>query len=282
MKFKTNDGLDLYFDIGGKGIPCIFLHGGPGYWSKSFHHYSKVLLEKKLNMIYLDQRGCGRSGHSLRKDYSLNKLVNDIEELRVFLGINEWIVMAHSFGGILAVNYANQYPEQTKGLILSNVTLNIYDSFAHQMKKGSEILRTEIKELSAKSISTFIEDYFSVVGKLMEINQYFNFQYVDVANKRAIDIIDEIGLNSDPDFQGFIFSSEEFFQDFTTLTNQISSPTLVIAGAYDDAVGPSHHKLFGFKNSTEVMLASAHHPYIENQSEYKNTIMNFIDSKFSK
>ncbi|AIF45285.1 alpha/beta fold hydrolase [Virgibacillus sp. SK37] len=282
MKFKTNDGLDLYFDIGGKGIPCIYLHGGPGYWSKSFQHYSKILLEDKLNMIYLDQRGCGRSEHSVRKNYSLNKLVNDIEELRVFLGINEWIVMAHSFGGILAVSYANQYPERTKGLILSNVTLNMYDSFDHQMKKGSKILRTKIKELSTKSISTFIEDYFSIVGKLMEVNEYFKFQYVDLANKRETDILDGGGLNSDPGFQEHIFSSEEFFQDFTTLTNKITSPTLVIAGAYDDAVGPSHHKLFEFKNSTEVMLASAHHPYIENQSEFKNSIMNFVDNKFSK
>lgn len=52
-------------------------------------------------MVYLDHRGCGRSELSPSQNYSLDRLLNDIEELRIFLGINEWYVMGHSFGGIL-------------------------------------------------------------------------------------------------------------------------------------------------------------------------------------
>lgn len=68
MKLKTSDGLALYYDISGKGDPCLFLHGGPGYWSKSFQHYARDLLEENLQMIYLDQRGCGRSEQSPIQD----------------------------------------------------------------------------------------------------------------------------------------------------------------------------------------------------------------------
>ena len=145
MKVITSDGLELFYGITGKGVPCIFLHGGPGYWSKSFQHYSHELFDEKLEMVYLDQRGCGRSEHSATQDYSLDRLIDDVEELRAYLGISEWLVMGHSFGGILAVSYAHRFPERTKGIILSNATLNLFSSFSHQINKGSDILGVTMK-----------------------------------------------------------------------------------------------------------------------------------------
>ena len=112
MEFKTSDGIELYFELDGEGVVCLYLHGSPGYWSKSFQHFSGECLEENLQMVYLDQRGCGRSEHSPTQDYSLSRLIDDIEELRVFLRIEEWFVMGHSFGGILAVNYAHRFSRQ--------------------------------------------------------------------------------------------------------------------------------------------------------------------------
>jgi len=79
----------------------LYLSTWRSRWSKSFQLYAQELLEDKLEMIYLDQRGCGRSEHSPTQDYSLSRIIDDIEELRKFLGVNEWYVMGHSFGGIL-------------------------------------------------------------------------------------------------------------------------------------------------------------------------------------
>lgn len=279
MRFKTNDGIELYYEVSGQGFPCIYLHGGPGYWSKSFQHHSQGLLEDKLEMIYLDQRGCRRSDHSPDKNYSLNRLIDDIEELREYLDINEFILMGHSFGGILAVNYANRFPGRTKGLILSNVTLDMFDSFVHQMTKGTKMLELElVEDLSRKSISEFMEIYFSILVKLIATGVYFKFQYTDLSNKAITDAIDREGLKSDPSFQQYIFSSEEFFRDFTILTNKILCPTLVVAGKYDDAVGPLHHKNFEFRNLFEVVLESSHHPYVENHMAFKKAIMDFVEN----
>ncbi|MEN1968661.1 hypothetical protein WMZ97_11385 [Lentibacillus sp. N15] len=59
MNFATSDGIELYIEKSGRGDPCLYLHGGPGYWSKSFQHFSTKLLEDTMEMVYLDQRGCG-------------------------------------------------------------------------------------------------------------------------------------------------------------------------------------------------------------------------------
>lgn len=57
----TSDSVSLYVNVKGKGTPCLYLHGGPGsgsYWlEKFFGDY----LEQHFQMIYLDQRGVGRS-----------------------------------------------------------------------------------------------------------------------------------------------------------------------------------------------------------------------------
>ncbi|RDW15121.1 alpha/beta fold hydrolase [Oceanobacillus chungangensis] len=263
MKFITSDGLELYYDKSGKGFPCIYLHGGPGYWSKSFQYFSQELLEEKLEMVYLDQRGCGRSKYSPTQDYSLSRLIEDIEELRIFLGLSEWYVMGHSFGGILAVNYAERYTERTKGLILSNVTLNMFDSFRHLIQKGTDILGMKKERIQCGNLESFMDIFYSILSKLMEKEEYFKFQYANLKNKKIVDKIDE-GLNSDPKFQQYVFSSDEYFQDFTSLTEQINRPVLVIAGKLDEAVGPDHHQNFKFKNPKIRVLLSSHHPYIGN------------------
>lgn len=58
---RTSDGVSLYLKVAGQGTPCIFVHGGPGAWSLSFEALGGNVLEKKLQMYYCDQRGCGRS-----------------------------------------------------------------------------------------------------------------------------------------------------------------------------------------------------------------------------
>ncbi|WP_232225603.1 alpha/beta fold hydrolase [Oceanobacillus manasiensis] len=252
------------------------MHGGPGYWSKAFQHYAGSFLEQNLKMIYLDQRGCGRSEHSLATDYSLNRLVRDIEELRTHLGYKEWLVMAHSFGGILAVSYAHQFPDKTKGLILSNVTLHMSDSFQKQITKGSFLLNKSVQEVSKDTLELVMENYYEMVTSLLDNGLYFTLQYNDLEKKKEVDQIDQTGLHSDPDFQKFVFSSEEYFQDFSLLTSKISKPVLIIAGEYDDAVGPTHHHLFQFKNQIVKVLESSHHPYIENQTEFNQAILHFL------
>ncbi|SES63157.1 proline iminopeptidase [Oceanobacillus limi] len=275
MKFQTSDGIELFYEKSGQGVPCVYLHGGPGYWSKSFQFYAQELLEDNFEMVYLDQRGCGRSNHSETRSYSLTRLLDDLEELRISLGINEWCVMGHSFGGILAVNYANRFPERTKGIILSNATLHMYDSFSHQIHKGMDVLNMERETLQRDNLTSFMETFYSILGQLMEKQAYFTFQYMDRNHKAAVDELDE-GLDSDPAFQEYVFSSEEYFQDFTSLTKTITKPVLVIAGEFDDAVGPNHHKAFEFPNRQVCLLKGSHHPYIENRQAFKKAVLNFI------
>jgi len=91
-------------------LAFLFMVDLPGAWSKSFEDMRGNSLERKLRMVYFDQRGCGRSDTPVDKNYSLDRMVDDIEDIRRSSGVEKIYLLSHSFGGIIAVNYAKKYP----------------------------------------------------------------------------------------------------------------------------------------------------------------------------
>ncbi|MDZ5608162.1 alpha/beta hydrolase [Bacillus pseudomycoides] len=271
----TSDGVTLHISKSGQGIPCIFLHGGPGYWSYPFEQTGGSLLENFMEMHYLDQRGCGRSSLAPEGDYSLKRLLLDLEEIRQELNIDKWIVMGHSFGGILASNYTQQYPNSVLSLILLNCTLNKRESNLHQMNIGRKWLGKETILDTYESIESFYQDFFSIAERLLEMEKYYDLQFMDKKNHKVFEELDK-ELKHRPDFRNYVHSSPEFFKDYTQITSEISVPTLVMNGKYDDAIGPDHYKKFKFPNMSIANLEAKHHPYLENQEEFKNVLRDFV------
>ncbi|MEN1968660.1 alpha/beta hydrolase [Lentibacillus sp. N15] len=208
-------------------------------------------------------------------NYSLSRLMDDIEEVRKHLGIETWYVMGHSFGGILAINYAYSYPTRIKGVILSNVTLNMNDSFEHQLRKASEILNIRIKEIPITDREAYIQQFYAIVEKLIQNDSFYKLQYTDCLHQRQMNVLDK-DLGTDTSFQQYIFSSEAYFQDFVPITERIDLPVLVLVGKYDHAVGPDHHETFLFPNMSVCQLDCGHHPYIEEPAVFQQTAKAFV------
>jgi proline iminopeptidase len=125
QSMTTSDGVMLRFPSSGNGPACLFLHGGPGSGSEVIERLAGQELEQHFRMVYLDQRGSGRSGSDPKGNYSLERVIQDLEEVRERLGIKQWVVMSHSFGGIIAAAYARAHPDRISGLILVNSILNL-------------------------------------------------------------------------------------------------------------------------------------------------------------
>ena len=75
----TSDGVELYVKVEGKGTPLLYIHGGPGSGSYWFEKLSGDFMERNFTVVYLDQRGVGRSKSSTDKNYSMERLVLDFE-----------------------------------------------------------------------------------------------------------------------------------------------------------------------------------------------------------
>jgi proline iminopeptidase len=106
----TSDSARIFIQRSGKGFPVLFIHGGPGSNAGYFQYCGGAVFEKDVEMIYMDQRGCGRSPSPANGNYAPERMASDFEEVRKALGIKKWILMPHSFGAILATEYAVKYP----------------------------------------------------------------------------------------------------------------------------------------------------------------------------
>lgn len=275
MYIEMSDKVNLYVKQSGEGIPCLFIHGGPGEGSLDFEALGGNSLESFMQMIYFDQRGCARSGGNSSDDYSIERIIDDIEEIRKSLGISKWIVMAHSFGGIIAANYAYKYEEFIDKLILLNCTLSMEDSFSSQLNYGITLLSTEDSQYSEES-STF-EKWQHVVGKLLEKDIFYKLQYNDYKNFLRVNAKSGEIENFNVVMANQAFSNEEYFANYFYLTEKITVPVLIITGNEDYAIGPDHHRNFLFPNKKVRVIQGKHMLYLENNEEFKSVIQEFVE-----
>jgi proline iminopeptidase len=115
------NGVRLWYRVAGRerGVPVVYLHGGPGQGSQSFAKFAGPELEKGLRMVYLDQRGSGRSERPWTQAYSMDLLIDDLEKLRLAWGVPKIALIGQSFGTALAMEYAARYPGHVSHLVLA-------------------------------------------------------------------------------------------------------------------------------------------------------------------
>jgi len=112
-----------------RGQPVLFLHGGPGAGAGAVHR--RFFDPQHWRVIIFDQRGAGRSRPlgELRENTTPH-LVRDIEVLRQFLGIENWLLFGGSWGSTLALAYAQEHPARVLGCVLRGVFLGRRDEVA--------------------------------------------------------------------------------------------------------------------------------------------------------
>jgi proline iminopeptidase len=105
-----------------EGVPVVFLHGGPGAGCESYHR--QLFDPEKYRIILFDQRGCGRSRpHAELRQNTTQDLIADMEKIRKYLDIDQWVVAGGSWGSTLALAYAEAHPESVSGMIVRGIYL---------------------------------------------------------------------------------------------------------------------------------------------------------------
>ncbi len=99
--------------------PVVMLHG----FGVSGHMFDEFALrmQDRYRLIALDQRGHGDSDWSPEGDYSRDAFVNDLEGFREALGIDRFVLIGHSMGGLNSVAYTVQHPAHVRALVLVDV-----------------------------------------------------------------------------------------------------------------------------------------------------------------
>jgi proline iminopeptidase len=123
-RLKVDPLHELYMEECGNpgGLPLLFVHGGPGAGCEESHR--RFFDPNVYRIILFDQRGAGRSTpHASLESNSTSHLVADMEFIRQYLGIEQWVLFGGSWGSTLSLVYAQTHPERVFGLILRGIFL---------------------------------------------------------------------------------------------------------------------------------------------------------------
>ncbi len=275
-------GTRLFIDVVGPSLvpegrtmrsrpTVIVLHGGPGA-DHTVHRPGLDLLGEVAQVIYVDQRGQGRSDETRPEEWTLARWGEDVQALCEVLGIERPIVYGHSFGGMVAMAYGVRYLDKPLGLILSctYATQNVERTARRCAELGGEEASQAARAMwSEPSVETQKRYDRTVLPLYMQ-------RKLDAADRDAAHRVrsrSEVGLH---------FAAGEMQRfDFTDALSKIGCPTLVI-GAERDPVCPIEDQedieraLTNAEVRFERFESCAHVPWADEPERYYAVVRDFV------
>lgn len=275
----TSDSVKLYVKVQGSGPVCLYIHGGPGAGSYSMEKFFGEYIEKSFTVIYLDQRGSGRSTSPKDGNYSVERILLDFEEVREFLGVEQWITLGHSFGGILQMAYINSYPKSIKGMLMLNCTLSFKDILINSwIPKARELSNVEKKILITDSKDTILEELFIAAKAMSEKGEGWKMSFNSKANYDLMNLSYDDISDFNYDFSSLALNIDDFWIDYRDLSSEIKVPVLFYYGTKDWNIGENHYKGIKFPNMVLWGSETGHFPFIENIDDLVRAIDYFLDN----
>lgn len=278
-------GTEIYFDVSGMEVtpvknsfekrPILFmLHGGPGGDHTRFKQHS-LELQDVAQLVFIDHRGCGRSQKVKSSEYTIDNNIEDIEALRLHLGLETISVLGTSYGGMVAQGYAIRYSQHVDKLILVATAPSYH--FMEEAKKylslhasPEQIALSERLFNGSFKNSQQLNNFFEIMEPLYSVNPA-NFPLPKNNTKWNVQALNK----------GFREELSQF--NFLPDLKKITSKTLILAGENDWICRPNQARLINqhipdskliiLNNCGHSIAVDAHKPYIE---EIKRFLLSFV------
>jgi len=271
----------------------LYLHGGPGASCIDFCFYQAKELSRALRVIAIDQRGVLRSDPIYENEqFGIDDIIQDLEELRIQLGISKWNLLGHSFGGILAVKYAVEYPNVIKKIIFETPCFDTQSSTRSIISKARQHFIEHVHSDGTRECDKYLNGDFNPNEMWNAMGRIFQLLGEDK------DLLYFKGLT--PDEYNKIFQSQEhsedlwskneihhsklqeegkLFENLIPVLSLLSCPTLLMAGAFDPVccTVQQHAYLQQVEDSRIIVFEkSAHFPRLEEPEKYTKEVLSFI------
>ncbi|MBE0651636.1 MAG: prolyl aminopeptidase [Bacteroidales bacterium] len=272
----VGDGHELYYELYGnpKGIPVLFLHGGPG---AGFSDSDKQFFDKRrYNVLFFDQRGTSRSKpFGSVENNTTQHLVKDINLILDTLNFGKVYVFGGSWGSTLALVYAIHHPERVSGLILRGIWLandygiehyigggikeffpDVWNRFAALVKEGEKPVDYYLRQMLSKDEK--LGNKYAYEWALYEMS-FYTIRKIESTD----DLLDTLSYKSMAILEAYYiknrcFLSEDFIMKNVDKIKDIK--TTIVQGRFDFICPPTQaFRLHaGLKNSTLNITIAGH------------------------
>lgn len=267
-------------------IKVLLLHGGPAITHEYFEIFDSYFPKEEIEYYFYDQLEAGNSDHPNKPAlWSIEHYVDEVEQVRQALHLDNknFYLVGHSWGGILAIEYALAHPDALKGLVISNMmaSIPVYNKYAHEVlmpamdqKALAEILKLEAAKQydSPRYLELLLPNYYQEHILRMPVDQWPEpltraFSHINQKVYQAMQGPSEMGASG-------ILAKWDRFADLPKLT----MPTLVI-GAKHDTMDPAYmEKMAGQLKRGRYLLCpdGSHLAMYDDSKTYFPGLISFI------
>ena len=265
----------IYFKTFGEGIPILIINGGPGMNSEGFASLALELSDQNMTILY-DQRGTGKSmlDKISSSTITMKLMANDIEIIRDHLGIDKWIVLGHSFGGMMASYYASKYSDHTLGLVLSSsggLDLELLQTLNIQARLS------QIERDSLNYWSNQIQRGDTSYSARLKRGMYLAPAYLYA--KEFVPLVAHRLTQGNLTINGLVFRDlQRIRYDVKDELRSYDKPVLIIQGAHDIIpieISETAHSVFS-DSQLIILKNSGHYGWLEEKEVYFKAVREFL------
>ena len=283
-----DNGYHLWTNTQGEGdIHLLALHGGPGgnheYWEDAAEQLKKqglnvqITMYDQLGSLYSDQPDY--SDPEIAKKYlTYEYFLDEVDEVREKLGLDNFYLIGQSWGGLLVQEYAVKYGQHLKGAIISSMVDEIDDYVKHVNALREKTLSKEavdfMKDCEAKN------DYSN--PKYQEYVQVMNENYIDRKQPSKLYHLKDLGGDAVyNDFQGdneFVITGKLKDWHFRNQLKNIKVPTLITFGEHESMPLATGKKMAELIPNAKFVTTpnGGHHHMVDNPDVYYKHLADFI------
>jgi len=263
------DGYGLNVEELGSGFPLIVLHGGPGLDHHMFRPYLDPL-SAGLRLLYVDERGQGRSNRVDPATLSLDRFARDVDLLAQALGLEAFALLGHSFGAIIATYHAIELGTATAYVISGGADES--EAMLADVEASLNALGDAAAPIAASWEGEKAVESEDQLADLLRAQMPFHFQGTPPAGYGE----DTVGS---PDVLRHFANAGYGDFDYRPDLNRVTKPTLVVVGEHDRTTTPRAARVLnqGIPGSELLTIPGAGHmSFVEQPEFYIDAVRGFL------
>ena len=268
--------VSLFVKVMGHGYPLVLMHGGPGLDHSTLS--SLEPLADRFTLIFYDHRGNGRSTGAV-ESMTWENLTADADALRQTLGFEQWAVLGHSFGGMVALEYALRYPARVSRLLL----MDTWGDARWIQHNAAEILaKRGYSDAAVQAARRFYTGQLTPAEVRRLVMKFLGAYYYHLGVMDAPRaVLSGFRLKMRP--EAVVFGFRELYTGWSVMDRlgEIAMPTLVLAGRHD-FLSPSEHDAIladRLPNAQlQIVERAGHNPHVERSADVIAIIGRFLAS----
>lgn len=271
------NGAKLFVKTIGKGEVVIVVHGGPGL-SHDYFLPQLQPLAKRCQLFFYDQRASGRSSIPSSDSLSLQFFIQDIESIRRSVAAEKVTIIAHSWGALLAVNYAHQFKHRMKHLVLVNpVPLSKEYDQEMQLNQRAKFTPSDSTDRSIILGSpAFKAGKGSAIRNLLLFSFRHSFYEPRNLAKLNLEVQDNYRVASQSLYRGL--GSDLVAYNFYDMLKGFEFPVLMIHGSTDSVPLSALTRMHDLAPQSTLLIyhKSGHFAFIDQQKKFLADVRDFI------